>query len=325
MSNRIALWDNLKFILITLVVAGHFADQLTDYSSIYSSIYLFIYAFHMPLFIFISGYFHSDRNTTKKVLFYTSLGFLYKIVSFLIDRLNGDSQYIFNLLADSGLAWFMFVLAIYTFVLFLLKDQNKKFILIGSIILACFAGYDKSIGDFLYLSRAIIFFPFYILGTMMKSFDIIEFKRKYPLLKVFALLIFVTWVILCITKVDTLYGLRYMFSGRQPFPDGIISFGPIVRLACYIISAVLGISLILLTTSKKIKWISDFGKNTINVYFWHLNLFYIFKSFIDFNSIYSSFSFGFIVYTIATITVTVILSTKIFNFPVNILKKQIFM
>ena len=33
MSNRIALWDNLKFILITLVVAGHFADQLTDYSS----------------------------------------------------------------------------------------------------------------------------------------------------------------------------------------------------------------------------------------------------------------------------------------------------
>ena len=325
MSNRIALWDNLKFILITLVVAGHFADQLTDYSSIYSSIYLFIYAFHMPLFIFISGYFHSDRNTTKKVLFYTSLGFLYKIVSFLIDRLNGDSQYIFNLLADSGLAWFMFVLAIYTFVLFLLKDQNKKFILIGSIILACFIGYDKSIGDFLYLSRAIIFFPFYILGTMMKSFDILEFKRKYPLLKVFALLIFVTWVILCITKVDTLYGLRYMFSGRQPFPDGIISFGPIVRLACYIISAVLGISLILLTTSKKIKWISDFGKNTINVYFWHLNLFYIFKSFIDFNSIYSSFSFGFIVYTIATITVTVILSTKIFNFPVNILKKQIFM
>jgi len=325
MSNRIALWDNLKFILITLVVAGHFADQLTDYSSIYSSIYLFIYAFHMPLFIFISGYFHSDRNTTKKVLFYTSLGFLYKIVSFLIDRLNGDSQYIFNLLADSGLAWFMFVLAIYTFALSLLKDQNKKFILIGSIILACFIGYDKSIGDFLYLSRAIIFFPFYLLGTMIKSFDILEFKRKYPLLKVVALLIFIAWGILCITKVNTLYGLRYMFSGRHPFPDGIITYGPIIRLACYIISAVLGLSLILLATSKKIKWISNFGKNTINVYFWHLNLFYIFKSFIDFNSIYSSFSFGFLLYITATIVVTVILSTKIFNFPINILKKQIFM
>lgn len=289
MSNRIALWDNLKFILITLVVGGHFADQLTDYSSIYSSIFLFIYAFHMPLFIFISGYFHSDRNTTKKVLFYISLGFSYKVISFLVDRINRYSKYTFNLLFDGGLSWFMFVLAIYTFALFLLKDQNMKFFLIGSIILACFIGYDKSIGDFLYLSRAIIFFPFYILGTMMKSFDIIKFKRKYPLLKIVALLIFVAWSILCITKIDTLYGLRYIFSGRQPFPDGIISFGPIVRLACYILSAVLGISLMLLTTSKKIKWISDFGKNTINVYFWHLNLFYIFKSFIDFNSIYSSF------------------------------------
>ena len=66
MSNRIALWDNLKFILITLVVGGHFADTLIDYSKIYSSIFLFIYAFHMPLFIFISGYFHSEKNITKK-------------------------------------------------------------------------------------------------------------------------------------------------------------------------------------------------------------------------------------------------------------------
>lgn len=324
MSNRIALWDNLKFILITLVVGGHFSDQLTDYSSIYSSIFLFIYAFHMPLFIFISGYFHSDRNTTKKVLFYTSLGFLYKIVSFLIDRLNGDSQYIFNLLADSGLAWFMFVLAIYTFALSLLKDQNKKFILIGSIILACFIGYDKSIGDFLYLSRAIIFFPFYMFGTMMKSFDIIEFKRKYPLLKLVALLIFIVWGLICIAKIDTLYGLRYIFTGRNPFPDSIIAYGALVRLACYIISTVLGASLILLVTSKKIKWISDLGKNTINVYFWHYLLFYIFKPYINFDSIFSSFSFGFIAYSIATIAVTVILSNKIFSFPVNIIRKQIF-
>ena len=324
MSNRIALWDNLKFILITLVVAGHFADQLTDYSSIYSSIYLFIYAFHMPLFIFISGYFHSDRNTKKKVLFYISLGFSYKIISFLVDRINGYSQYTFNLLFDGGLSWFMFVLAIYTFALFLLKDQNKKFFLIGSIILACFVGYDKSIGDFLYLSRAIIFFPFYILGTMMKSFDILEFKRKYPLLKIVALLIFIAWGILCITKIDTLYGLRYIFTGRNPFPDSIIAYGALVRLACYIISTVLGISLILLVTSKKIKWISDFGKNTINVYFWHYLLFYIFKPYINFDNIFSSFSFGFIAYAIATIVVTVILSTKIFSFPANIIRKQIF-
>jgi len=278
----------------------------------------------MPLFIFISGYFHSDRNTTKKVLFYVSLGFSYKVISFLVDRINGYSQYTFNLLFDGGLSWFMFVLAIYTLNSFLLRDQNKKFFLIGSIILACFVGYDKSIGDFLYLSRAIIFFPFYMLGTMTKSFDIIEFKRKYPLLKLVALLIFIAWGLICIAKIDTLYGLRYIFTGRNAFPDSIIAYGALVRLACYIISTVLGASLILLATPKKIKWISNLGKNTINVYFWHYLLFYTFKPYINFDSIFSSFSFGFIAYSIATIAVTVILSNKIFSFPVNIIRKQIF-
>ena len=35
MGNRIALWDNLKFFLVTCVVIGHFVDQFTGLSNIY--------------------------------------------------------------------------------------------------------------------------------------------------------------------------------------------------------------------------------------------------------------------------------------------------
>ena len=59
MKERIVLWDNLKFILITLVVIGHLADEFTAKSDVYKSVFLFIYTFHMPLFILISGLFHS--------------------------------------------------------------------------------------------------------------------------------------------------------------------------------------------------------------------------------------------------------------------------
>ena len=47
------LFDNLKFILITLVVVGHI---MTSLRSIYVGkfLYLFIYFFHMPAMIFIS-------------------------------------------------------------------------------------------------------------------------------------------------------------------------------------------------------------------------------------------------------------------------------
>ena len=50
MKNRIALWDNLKFFLVTCVVIGHFADQFTDVSKIYDSIFLFIYSFLLNSF-----------------------------------------------------------------------------------------------------------------------------------------------------------------------------------------------------------------------------------------------------------------------------------
>ena len=48
-------FDNIKFILITLVVFGHFLElingQVTD------NLYRIIYLFHIPAFIFITGYF----------------------------------------------------------------------------------------------------------------------------------------------------------------------------------------------------------------------------------------------------------------------------
>ena len=51
MENRIALWDNLKFFLVTCVVIGHFADQFTDVSKIYDSIFLFIRFIFRCLFL----------------------------------------------------------------------------------------------------------------------------------------------------------------------------------------------------------------------------------------------------------------------------------
>ena len=70
MGNRIALWDNLKFFLVTCVVIGHFADQFTDLSKIYDSIFLFIYSFHIPLFIFIAGLMFKNKNITAKTIFF---------------------------------------------------------------------------------------------------------------------------------------------------------------------------------------------------------------------------------------------------------------
>ena len=53
---RIAKWDNLKLFLIFTVVVGHISDLFYGSCSDMKGLFVFIYTFHMPAFIFISGY-----------------------------------------------------------------------------------------------------------------------------------------------------------------------------------------------------------------------------------------------------------------------------
>lgn len=55
-KNRVLYFDIVKAVLIFFVVLGHIIGNHTK-NPIAKAIYLFIYAFHMPLFVFISGVF----------------------------------------------------------------------------------------------------------------------------------------------------------------------------------------------------------------------------------------------------------------------------
>lgn len=325
MKERIALFDNIKFILITLVVIGHLCDEFTDKSGIYKSIFLFIYTFHMPLFIFISGLFHNEKNILKKCIFYISIGFLYKIITLIVDILYGSENLSFSFLSDGGISWFMFVLAIYTILVYIIRNENKKYILFSSIMLALFIGYDQSIGDFLYISRTVIFFPFYLLATMFKPNDIVHFKRKYKCFYIFSAFIFVSWFLLCFFKINTVYGLRYLFTGRNAFFEPILKSGPIFRLFCYIISSLLCISVIFLTPNKKIIGLTSMGKNSINVYFWHFKLYIFFEKLFSISALFYMGKVGKIGFLFIGVIITVILSQDfIFTFPIKQIKRTIF-
>lgn len=56
-NKRDAKWDNVKLILIILVVVGHVADYYMSKSTIMYIIRFYIYIFHMPAFLFVSGLF----------------------------------------------------------------------------------------------------------------------------------------------------------------------------------------------------------------------------------------------------------------------------
>ncbi len=324
MQNRIYLWDNLKFLLITTVVLGHFADVFTGVSSPCRSLFAFIYAFHMPLFLYVSGLFHKNTNIGKKVLFDISIGFFIKFLLLCTGVLNGNAPK-FSLLGDIDIPWFMFSLAACTLLTYWLKNQNKWYVLVFAVFVACLVGYDKTISDYLYLSRTVVFFPFYWLGNITNPERVAVFKEKQKVLKIVAaLLIVALWLYVAFAAEEFIYEFRHLFTGRNPFSKFVYSYGPFARLLCYAIATLMGGALVILTPSRKLPLISKMGTRTIDVLIWHWPMYLVLEKYFHLSAMYTTL-IGKIAFLLSAVVLTAVLSLGgPFQYPTRWIKNSIF-
>ena len=66
LKTRDYLFDNYKALLSILVIIGHFILPCYDNNILVYTVKYVIYAFHMPAFIFISGYFSKKDAPWQK-------------------------------------------------------------------------------------------------------------------------------------------------------------------------------------------------------------------------------------------------------------------
>ena len=314
-TKRIPFYDNLKFFLILLVVIGHLADCDTTQVKIFRSTYLFIYAFHMPLFLFAAGLFHKDKNIVSKILSYVTIGFLLKIILFMETSLLNGKISVFHIFEDMDIPWYMFVLSIYSLITYLLKDINHYFLFFAAIILACFAGYDDSIGDYLYLSRAFVFYPCYLLGVILEPEILVKNTRR-NYLKFVSVIILCVWGIICLFNIDQAYILRGLFTGRNSFlaSELFTKYGLLYRLLCYGITFLTGGAIICIVPQREIPFLTRCGGKSLQIYFWHwLLILLILKTGIG--RILVSTREGQIIWLLFGIPIRTVLSFKLFSFP----------
>lgn len=325
-SGRVYLFDNLKFFLILTVVIGHFADVAASVYPSYKALYLFIYTFHMPLFLFLSGLFHKNKNILQKTITFIVLGYLSKIIIWLTKLIFfGVNK--FEFFSDSNLPWYMFVLAMFISTSYLLRNVNKTILLTVSVTVACIAGYFDVIGDFLYLSRFLVFYPFYLLGQMTPKIVLINLNKNKTV-KIISAVILIGWLVLCFTNLDSLYILRPLFTGRNPYSvdEAFRVAGFFYRLLCYIITFIVSAALICLVPRRKMNYISDYGKNTLQVYFWHTSILLVLMK-IGLDDFLTANAFGRFIWIILAVALTILLSTDYFSFPtkqVNQLSGKLF-
>ncbi len=252
----------------------------------------------------------------KKVFTFIIIGYLLKLVLFTARTvLFGNA--VFSFFSDGGVPWYMFVLAMFISVSYLLRNRNKKIILCISVAIALIVGYFDFIGDFLYLSRFFVFYPFYVLGQMTPEI-VIGKLNKLRSFKIISVCIIVIWLLICITQIDDIYFLRLIFTGRNSYSvnEKLLTLGPVYRLLCYFITVLVSLSVICLVPRKRIAYLSDFGKNTIQVYFWHSVFLSVLKKIgaVDF---FVGSLWGSILWIILAVLLSVLLSTKYFSFPTS--------
>lgn len=267
-DERIAYYDNAKFILVTLVIIGHFVETFMGQSEAAFAIRFFIYSFHMPCFIFISGLFYNPGRTKVNVIFYFSV-FMFMAVCTMIKSALLDHSATINIFSLYLPPWFMLALCAWNILALLLQNVNHKYLIVLFVVLSLLAGYDKSIGDLFAASRIIYFFPFFLAGMAVKpgAFYRMIDKKEYRIISV----IFLTAMIItiCRGRVFTHF-FSPMLSGRNPY-EALPSYrnaGFLFRALCYLIQTCTAFAFLCIIPSGR-SFFTDRGARTIAAYSIH--------------------------------------------------------
>lgn len=325
-TNRIDFYDNLKFILITLVVVGHFI-QFQLNTSVDKGVFLFIYSFHMPLFIFVTGLFAKNvingdsKKRLNKIITYIIIYVFYKLLLVIVLNLVLKQPYSFSLFSESEAPWYLLAIVIWIVMTNLVKDVKPLFVFLLSIVCSLFVGYDASITDQLCLSRVIVFFPFFLAGYYL-SFDKIksfieklhERKWRFGL----ALLLFCIVGFAFIYFGDELYFLRPLFTARNPYiyfnlPFDIPLSAVLLRFFWMLYNAFMGILIFTLVPLKR-KFYTKYGSRTLQIFILHFVIAAVVGySFIS-RSVISVFgNYSVLIFVLMGVITTFVLSANILN------------
>ncbi len=265
-------WDNLKTILIFLVVLGHFLYPVRNNSRYAEILYEWIHLFHMPAFIFVSGYFSKsffkkDRKEYKLTGFLT-LYILFVICLWMIDLLFHQKIHVTEILSTPGAAWYMLSMFAWHLLIVYFGHLSPLLTAAATVTVGLAAGLFTECGQFLSMSRTIVFFPFFAAGYFFNGKYIDDIRLW---MKGIALSIFVLLGVLLIMYPSQMKALTMLTYARESyFTLGLSSIkGILYRFLWYILSAVLIICVMCITPKKR--FVTTYiGGRTLGIYIVHI-------------------------------------------------------
>ena len=252
-------FDNMKVLLITLVVFGHALEEFGTTGKL-GLIRAVIYSFHMPLFIFISGYFSKSDAKPEKLLKTTILPFIIFNTIWLFTQ--GTAINKINFFKPIYVFWYL--LSLFFWRVTVKYFDRVKGIVILAFIVGIYCGCIGEAERFFSISRTVSFFPYFILGYKFKK-ESIEKIRKVPKIYSLALIIaaFAVTVFLNISETMPVKMYELIQSYKATNLDNL--HGMILRGTIYIIATIIIFALVNLMPDKEFP-VTIYGQRTLCIY-----------------------------------------------------------
>lgn len=273
MKAREYYFDTLKSVLIILVVLGHVLARCKGYW-LNNGLYNFIFFFHMPLFIFVSGYFtHVDNKTkfTKGLIRIIETFICFQIIHIVIELLQGKPFTPHMLYIPRYTLWYLLCLVYWRLLVYACKNvfrkTNPNLIIAISFILGIAIGFVK-LNAQLSFQRAFAFLPFFLCGYFAGKKELVRNISQQNATRIASMVIILLSVaILCVIKIPDgkmLYNSLSYFSFTKVSPIYACAF----RIIYHIVACVISICVMALIPKKETT-ISKYGKDTLFIYMYH--------------------------------------------------------
>ena len=323
-KGRLYFYDNAKFMLILLVVLAH---AVSPFQSEYYGIKILwktINSFHMPLMIFISGFFakryigkNGDLKVQRSFSYFMLYLFSQLFVSLFEKFVLDNSSVGFSIISARSSLWFLMCLGVWYLVLPFFSKFKGAVVIVAGIIIGLIIGYDPNVGHDLSLSRVFVHFPFFMAGYFCTPETIEKLNNKFVRFISFPLMAICVSVIVLFDEYYHSRIITCSYSYENVLPVVDIQYGLVwlIRLLFYTLAFVSGIAFLAFVPRIKV-FFTRWGSRTLAVYILHR---FLYLCWIDKNlawwKIFNEMEYGLpIVFGIA-LAVTVILSLKPFSYP----------
>lgn len=264
--------DNIRGALIFLVVFCHLLVEL-PHGPLVGVLYQVVYLFHMPAFVFVTGYFARFRPRKMAAGFLLPYA-VFQVLSIARRNLVAGRMWAtgMTLLDPQWTLWYLPACLLWYCTIPLLDRatarKTQATVVATALVLSCVSGFAPWLGDFLDLARVVALFPFFVAGyyagrhrvsAMIDAMD----GRRLRMLRVAS-----------ICAVGMLMALHYLHGTcpaevlyrNTPF-GGMWDFE--ARVIIQVVAVAFCLMLLLCAPQRDLGALSVAGRNTMSIYLLH--------------------------------------------------------